>query len=148
MQQVSRIFIKGMVCQRCIQVVKFELEQIGFIIVSVDLGQVTILNSNAASETDLIEQRIRPLGFQLLEDKKVKSVRVVKELVAEVYSGSFDFPHNFRFSDLVVERMSKDYDAISALFTLLEHKTLERYIIDFRIEKVKELLVYTSMTLF
>jgi AraC family transcriptional regulator len=147
MQQVSRIFIKGMVCQRCIQVVKSELEQIGLIIIGAELGEVTILNYSAASGTDLIEQRIRPLGFQLLEGKKIKTVRVVKDLVAEVYSGSFDFPHNFRFSDLVIDRMSKEYDAISALFTLLEHKTLERYIIDFRIEKVKELLVYTSMTL-
>ena len=147
MQQVSRFFIKGMVCQRCISAVKSELDQLGFSTIKVELGEVTALTANTVTELARIEERLRPLGFELLEDKKVKAVRQVKELVAEVYSGNYDFPDHFRFSDLVAHQLGRDYDGISALFTLLEKKTLERYIIDYRIEKVKEMLVYTSLKL-
>jgi AraC family transcriptional regulator len=87
------------------------------------------------------------LGFTLLEDKKEKLVKETKGLMAEVYSGSFDFPTRFRFSELAARRLQKDYDTISATFSAVENTTLEKYIIDFRIEKVKEFLVYTPQTL-
>jgi AraC family transcriptional regulator len=147
MQNVSRLFIKGMVCQRCINVIKQELEQSGIPVIKVDLGEVTVISSNNAAQTRLIEERLLPLGFRLLEDKKIKTLNTVKDLVAQVYSGHYDFPNSFRFSDLVVSRLHKDYDAVSSLFSLLEHKTLERFIIDHRIEKIKEFLVYSDLTL-
>lgn len=147
MQQESKLFIKGMVCQRCIQVIQGELGQLGIVPVKIELGAVTIISSNGQMETTVIEEKLRPLGFQLLEDKKIKTVRAIKELIAEVYSGNYDFPNPFRFSDLVVKRLHKEYDTVSALFSLLEHKTIERYIIDHRIGKIKEMLVYSSFTL-
>jgi AraC family transcriptional regulator len=147
MQNASRLFIKGMVCQRCIIVLKNELEASGMIVIKAELGEVTVLTSSRTIESAWIAEKLAPLGFQLLEDKKVKTVDAIRELVKEVYSGNFDFPYQFRFSDLLVQRLQKEYDSLSALFSLLEHKTLERYIIDFRIERIKEFLVYTSSTL-
>jgi AraC family transcriptional regulator len=147
MQNASKLFIKGMVCQRCIIVLKKELEASGMVVVKAELGEVTVLTSKQAIEMGRIAEKLAPLGFQLLEDKKVKTVDAIRELVKEVYSGNFDFPYNFRFSDLLSQRLEKEYDSLSALFSLLEHKTLERYIIDFRIERIKEFLVYTSSTL-
>ena len=147
MQNASRLFIKGMVCQRCIIVLKNELEASGMIVIKAELGEVTVLTSSRSIESAWIAEKLAPLGFQLLEDKKVKTVDAIRELVKEVYSGNFDFPYQFRFSDLLVQRLQKEYDSLSALFSLLEHKTLERYIIDFRIERIKEFLVYTSSTL-
>ncbi|MEJ7769383.1 MAG: AraC family transcriptional regulator, partial [Chitinophagaceae bacterium] len=38
-------------------------------------------------------------------------------------------------------------DSISSVFSLREQKTLEKYMIDFRIEKIKEYLAYTPQTL-
>jgi AraC family transcriptional regulator len=40
-----------------------------------------------------------------------------------------------------------NYDSVSELFTQIEGITLEKYIITKRLEKVKELLVYTEFTL-
>ena len=147
MQSESRLFIKGMVCQRCIIVIQRELYKLGLNPVNVSLGEVTVITSNKVPDLKTIEESLSPLGFQLLEDKKIKIVKEVKKLVQEVYSGSYDFPDDFRFSDLIVATFHRDYDTISGLFSLLEHKTLERYIIDFRIEKVKEFLVYSSLSL-
>lgn len=147
MSLISRLFIKGMVCQRCIMVVKSELEAMGLSTQKVELGEVTVISAKETVDTDLVAEKLLPLGFQLLEDRKLALVKKLKELVAEVYSGSYDFPHHFRFSDLVVKRLSKDYDSVSSLFALVEHKTLEQYIIGYRVEKIKEFLVYSTSTL-
>lgn len=147
MSLISRLFIKGMVCQRCIMVVKSELEAMGLSTQKVELGEVTVISAKETVDTDLVAEKLLPLGFQLLEDRKLALVKKLKELVAEVYSGSYDFPHHFRFSDLVVKKLSKDYDSVSSLFALVEHKTLEQYIIGYRVEKIKEFLVYSTSTL-
>jgi AraC family transcriptional regulator len=147
MQMQSKLFIKGMVCQRCILVIKSELENLGILPVKVALGEVTMIASTKEPDYEAVEEMLRPLGFSLLEDKKVKVVREVKKLIEQVYSGAYDFPDGFRFSEFIVSKLPRDYDTISALFSLLEHQTLERYIINYRIEKIKELLVYSSFTL-
>jgi AraC family transcriptional regulator len=143
----SKIFIKGMVCQRCILVVKTRLQQLGMEPLKVSLGEVTVITASPLPDHELIEQSLKPLGFQLIEDKKVKAVNAIRRLVAEVYSGSYDFPAGFRFSELLKERLHRDYDSLSTLFSFMEHKTLEQHIIEYRIEKIKELLVYTDQPL-
>jgi AraC family transcriptional regulator len=143
----SRLFIKGMVCQRCINVVKSELEDLGFKPSKVELGEITVISSPQHLNLIDIAERLRPLGFTLLEDKKISTIKKIKDLVAEVYSGNFDFPIHFQFSDLVKKNISPDYDSVSALFRLAEHQTLEQYIIHYRVEKAKELMVYENRTI-
>lgn len=146
MQKEQKVYIKGMVCQRCIDIVKSELENIGLHPTNINLGEVTF-SASTIPDTAKIEEKLKPLGFSLLEDKRVKLVIQVKALIAEVYGGDFDFPVRFRFSELAAERLHREYDTISSVFSSLENTTIEKYIIDFRIEKIKEYLVYTLQTL-
>lgn len=147
MQQANKIFIKGMVCQRCISSVKTQLESAGFELADVRLGEVTLSAATFFSDAALIGNKLLPLGFFLLEDKKAKLVKDIKSIVKELYNGDFDFPNQFRFSELLSKKLNKDYASISMTFASLENTTLERYIIDFRIDKVKEYLAYTNDTL-
>lgn len=146
MQKEQKVYIKGMVCQRCIAMVKSELENIGLHPTNINLGEVTF-SASTIPDTAKIEEKLKPLGFSLLEDKRVKLVIQVKALIAEVYGGDFDFPVRFRFSELAAERLHREYDTISSVFSSLENTTIEKYIIDFRIEKIKEYLVYTLQPL-
>lgn len=135
-----------MVCQRCISTIKTELESLGIQTEEILLGEVTF-SASPTLDITRIEEKLKPLGFSILEDKRASIVKKVKQLVEEVYSGEFDFPTRFRFSELAVERLHKDYDTISSVFSSIENITIEKYIINLRIEKTKELLVYTSQTL-
>jgi AraC family transcriptional regulator len=147
MPTTSKLFIKGMVCERCMMVVKKLLEDLDYYVLKVELGEITVIFTGEEPDRAQVEERLKPLGLSLLEDKKVKIVQDVKKLVEEVYSGDYDFPESFRFSDILRKHYSQDYGTLSSLFSLLEHKSLERYIIDYRIEKVKEYLVYSDYTL-
>jgi hypothetical protein len=135
-----------MVCQRCVMTVKRELEEMGHTPLHVSLGEVSYI-SNEAADARTLEERLFFYGFSLLENKQEKMVKKVKQLVEEVYSGDFDFPERFRFVNLVQERLQGDYVAISNAFIRKENKTIEQYIIEYRINKVKEFLVYSNLTL-
>jgi AraC family transcriptional regulator len=147
MQSIYTFILKGMVCERCISVIRQELEGIGIVPIRIELGEVTIVSTSLWEESKLIEEKLKPLGFKLLEDRKAKLVQDIKDLVAEVYSGEFDFPLQFRFSDLITNRLKKEYDSASYLFSIMEKKTLERYIIDYRIDRVKWFLSNSNESL-
>jgi hypothetical protein len=74
-----------------------------------------------------------------VQDQKVKLVNEVKKMVEDVYSGEYDFPNNFRFSDLIKKRWN-NYEMVSDAFIAIEKKTLETYIIRYRLDTAKELL--------
>lgn len=147
MQQQKKILIKNMLCSRCITVVKSELKEAGFDAAEVSLGEVVITSELDVAGKAILDDKLKKWGFQLLEDKNASLVSSIKQLVHEVYSGEFDFPYHFRFSDLVSARLGKSYDTISSVFSASESTTLEKYIIDYRLQKVKELLVYSGKSL-
>jgi AraC-like DNA-binding protein len=146
MSMQQKYFIKGMVCERCIFSVDQLFKDLGIEVLEISLGEISLITSSDVQES-IIEERLALLGFSLLQDKKRKLSKEVKALVAEVYSGNFDFPHGFRFSLFASEALQTNYDTISTAFSATEQTTLEKYIIDFRINKIKEMLVYTNRTL-
>jgi len=147
MRSDYKIFIKGMVCDRCILTIREQFNELKIPVNGISLGEVTTVSALSVPDMAALGERLSSLGFTLLEDKKTKLVRDVKSLVQKVYSGNYDFPPDFRFSDVVVTHLNKDYKSVSAVFMELENITIERYIIGYRIENVKELLVYTDNTL-
>ena len=136
-----------MVCHRCITTVTQELQHLGIELDEVNLGEVKFAVNTAFTDYDALNSKLAPLGFSVLENKRSKIVRQIKQIVSEVYSGDFDFPHHFRFSDLLAARLEKEYDFISKQFSAEEGATIEKFVIDFRIEKIKEMLTYTALSL-
>ena len=127
--------------------VKKELENLGHGSIDVSLGEVSFSQTAKAYKPDELESRLLMLGFSLLIDKKSKMTKQVKSIIKEIYDGNFDFEDGFRFSRLLVVRLGKDYDAISDAFITVEKKTIVQYLIEFRIAKVKEFLLYSNLTL-
>lgn len=139
-----KLQIKGMVCQRCISAVGQLLNSIGIELDEIKLGEVRFTAATSVPDLDLIEQKLHKYGFSVLEDSGQKLAKSVKALIAEVYNGDYDFPPTFKFSALVSSRLKKEYDSISASFSKTEKISLEKFILQYRIEKIKEHLVYTD----
>jgi AraC-like DNA-binding protein len=140
------VFIKGMVCQRCMLTVEKELTSAGHQPLQVSLGEVSFIPGQDYDPASL-EKRLSAVGFSVLEDRKSKLVKEVKSLVEEVYSGEFDFPERFRLSELLSKRLQKEYETISDTFIAGEKTTIEQYVIQYRINKIKEFLVYSDSSL-
>jgi AraC-like DNA-binding protein len=54
---------------------------------------------------------------------------------------------NISFSDLIAKRVDKDYAHLSRLFSNAQDTTIERFIIEQKVEKIKELLEYGELNL-
>jgi AraC family transcriptional regulator len=143
----THLFIKNMVCNRCIKVVKEELEAMNLKILELKLGEVVLENSVDSIDFNTLKSRLQENGFELLDDKKAKTIEKIKNTVIEIVHQEEAQTANLNFSDIISTRVEMDYNYLSNLFSSLEAMTIERYIILQRIERVKELLVYNELTL-
>lgn len=141
--QEQKWYIKGMVCQRCITAVQQVMDALGIAVSSLQLGELSI-SGTAPIDLTLLETHLQPLGFSVLRDKNSRTIQEIKALVSHIYSGNFDFPPDFRFSRYAAASLNTSYETLSDLFTRTERYSLEKYIIDQRIEQASELLVYTN----
>lgn len=141
------LYIKNMVCNRCIKVVKEELEKLGLNVENIILGEAVVSSSNDINDNrikDVLEQN----GFELIDDKQAKIIEKIKVIVIElIQNQGEDKLTNINFSDYISEKVDKSYQYISSLFSSHEGVTLETYIINQKIEKVKELLIYNELSL-
>lgn len=139
--------IRGMVCARCVDVVRQELEGLGWEVTQVRLGQVQVRGQVSPDELARIQVALEKQGFSLVSDAKVTLVQRIKTLVEQTLNRDDLSERKIRFSDFLATEMSMSYDTLSALFSASEGQTLERYIIERRLDKVKERLVYSDLSL-
>jgi AraC family transcriptional regulator len=136
-----------MVCQRCIAVIKEGITNLGYTISKISLGKVSIKEDLEKADFDKIALLLSESGFDLVSNRQVRIVSQAKELINEVFGENLKYNTKLKFSSLLSDKLHMNYDSISDLFTEIEGITLEKFIITKRLEKVKELLVYTEFTL-
>lgn len=135
-----------MVCSRCKMVVKSELEKLGLHPVAVELGEVEIQETEIDSLKENLVEVLHSLGFELIDDKKSKTVEKAKTLIIDlVHYKNNDLTTNL--SHYLSNELQHDYNSLSNLFTEVEGTTIEKYFISQKIEKVKELLIYDELSL-
>ena len=143
----SDILIKGMVCERCVSVIKDGITDLGYEVNKVSLGKLSLNSELAKDDYQRIESFLTENGFEMISNRQVRIVNQAKDIIGEVFGENLKYDSKLKFSSLLSETLHMNYDSISELFTQLEGITLEKYIITKRLEKVKELLVYTEFTL-
>lgn len=141
------VYIKNMVCGRCIKAVTTIFEQAGISPVSVELGVVKLNTELNAEQEKKIKALLEAEGFALLDDQKAKLVDDIKRIIIElVHYGNLD-EMNRNLSDHLSNKLHKEYQYLSNLFSAVENTTIEQYFILQKTEKVKEWLAYNEFTL-
>jgi len=142
-----QLYIKNMVCNRCKMVVQNELNRLGLHPISVQLGVVEVIeDSLAPSQYQLLAAALERFGFELLLDKK-------KQLVEQIRTSIIELVHyttgalNVNLSTYLSEKIVLSYATLSATFSEMEGLTIEKYFIQQKIEKAKELLTYGQKSL-
>lgn len=142
----NTLHIKNMVCNRCIMVVRNQLEQLGLHPLSVELG-IAVLPDTVTDEVyQSVKASLEPFGFELIDDKKSQTTERIKDAIIElVHYNDNDLKVNL--SDYLAAKLHREYSALSKLFSEVTDTTIEKYLIAQKIERAKELLVYGELSL-
>jgi AraC family transcriptional regulator len=142
----NKLFIKNMVCDRCKMAVKEALVESGIDFTAIELGEVTLNNSPTLTQFNHFSERITNLGFELIEDKAARIISQIKSAVL-LYVRENKSVRKLKFSVFLADKLAKEYNYLSSLFSSIEGTTIEQHLIHQKIERVKELLVYDELSL-
>lgn len=140
------LYVKYMVSRRCKMMVKEELKKLGLHYVIVDLGTVEIMEDITEEQRDKLRANLLKSGLELLDDKRQILVDKIKTVVIEMIHYSDEIPH-VNYSDYISEKIGKDYNYLSDIFSEVNGMTIQQFIISHKIEKAKELIVYDEMNI-
>ena len=136
-----------MVCNRCIYTVKKGLSELGYEFGEVELGKVKLTRNIDNSELSEFKQFLSNNGFELIDDKKSRIIERIKTLIIDYVHHGKEIPRHMNLSDFLSTEIGHDYSYLSTIFSSIEGKTIEKYVILQKTERVKELLVYEELTL-
>lgn len=134
-----------MVCPRCIMAVENSLKNLNIPFIEVRLGEVLLQNKISNEKLVKLQTKIEKLGFELLDDKNSAIINQIKTIIIEQIQNSSE--GNLILSELLTEKLNKEYSQLSKLFSATSGITIEQFTILQKIEKVKELLVYDELSL-
>lgn len=141
-----KLYIKNMVCNRCVMVVEQILNRLAIPFHNVQLGEVDIEKELTTVQEAALDDQLHAVGFSLIDDRKQRMIEQIKNLVVKMVHQNAETPRQ-NFSDFLSAQLHYDYTYLSNLFSDVEGTTIEQYIIRQKIERAKELLVYDEMTL-
>lgn len=147
-EKMTTLYIKNMVCNRCITAVKQEFEKQGLHPEKVTLGEVTIAEDSLSAERQQqLDAALQELGFERIDDRKARLIEGIKSKIIQLIHHSDRVNLKVNWSKVLSDEVHYEYNYLSNLFSSVEGITLEQYIIRQKIEKVKELLFYDELTL-
>jgi AraC-like DNA-binding protein len=128
-------------------VVKAELERLHLHPVNISLGEVVLEEKELSKEqSGNLSNALQAVGFELIDDKRSKLIEQIKTFIIDIVHYKDEQPEQ-NFSELISKHLHHDYSYLSNLFSQVEGITIEQYIINQKIEKVKELLLYDELSL-
>jgi AraC family transcriptional regulator len=141
----TTLYVKNMVCDRCVRVVKEELEGVGLDVRSVTLGEVVLSGGSHNIPMNQIRKTLEENGFELIEDRKARTIEQLKLAVIKLVRETGD--RKLKYSAYLSKELGQEYHSLSTLFSSVENVTIEQFIIRQRVERAKELLKYGEKTL-
>ena len=134
----KKLFIKNMVCNRCIKAIESDVETLGIHLKHIELGSI-IYEEKSKDDFENIKSILENNGFkillaqdqQLVEQVKIELIKLLQKLPLQLTK---------TLSKYLESKLNLEYSKISKIFSVTEHITVEKYFIKLKVEKVKELI--------
>lgn len=143
----TTLYIKNMVCPRCIMVVRDEILKLGFELNNIQLGIAELKNTLTDSEYESVRAILEKNGFELLDDKKSRLIEKVKLLIIEAVQKNIFSDSKINLSEYLSENMHMEYTHLSSVFSSAEGRTIEKFLILQKVERIKELMSYDELSI-
>ena len=134
-----------MVSLRCKIMVKAALDNLGIEYGAVDLGEAEI-KGITPEQHEQLEITLLKSGLELMDDKRSILIEKIKLVIIEVVHYTDELP-KIKNSEYISEKLNHDYTYLANLFSETMGTTIEQFIINHKIERVKELIIYDELNL-
>ncbi|MEJ7665222.1 MAG: AraC family transcriptional regulator [Hymenobacter sp.] len=126
--------------------VQDKLDKLGLHYGTVDLGEIVFKKSITPQQHDKLKEELQQLGVELLDRNQGKVIAQIKEAILKMVHQADNLP-KMKNSEYISQQLKRDYTYLATLFSEATGVTIEQSIINHRVERVKELLLYDELNL-
>lgn len=135
-----------MVSNRCKMVVKEELRKLGLHFIVIDLGEVEIMEDISFEQRLQLKNDLQSAGLELMDDKRGDLVEKIKKIILELINHSEELT-KINFHSILSKTLGSEYAQLASLFSQVQGSTIEHFIITQKIERIKELIIYSGLSI-
>jgi len=140
------LYIKNMVSARCKMAVEAELKTMGLSFTRVELGLADIKGEITMTQRNQIRTDLLLSGLEVIEDiKSILIERIKKVIIEQVHFA--EEPLSINLSVHLSQQLNHSYTYMANIFSEAEGHSIEKFVIEHKIERVKELLIYDELNL-
>ena len=125
--QKNILFVKNMVCGRCIRVVREDLENLGVEIKSIILGEVETAKPLTQLPINRISETLQQSGFELIEDNKAK---IIEKIKTKIYDSNYKMANRASPKDFTRERKMPFSSLVLFMLNIIK-QTLKKELANF-----------------
>src|SRR5690606_10039236 len=125
---MATVYIKNMVCGRCIMVVQQTMERLGLTVEKIQLGEATLARKLTLKEESELAEALKPMGYEIILNGSSRSIERIKMTIIELVHHQQDQTKHY-LSDVLGEALELDCSYLSSLFPAVEGTTIENYYI-------------------
>jgi AraC-like DNA-binding protein len=126
--------------------VKEELSRLGLHFIVVDLGEVEIMENISLAQREQLKIALLDSGLELIDDKRAILIDKIKNVIIEMVHHTDDAIKT-NFSDFLSGKLNHDYTYMANLFSEVQGTTIAQFIIQHKIERIKELIMYDELNI-
>lgn len=141
------IYLRHMVCVKCILVVRECLVELGLQPLRVELGEVEVLGPAEAIDWTRLRLCLAAEGFEILDQQGAQQrlVGAIKAAVAELLQREPAALRSGHFSHHLSQRLGQRFAYLSSVFSSTEGVNLEQYVVRERVQEAQRLLRTTAL---
>ena len=139
-----KIYIRNMACESCKVVVKDTLSDLDINVIHIKLGEVETKEELTDATLKKFDKTINKVGLQVVENKGAILIEQIKNCCIEYVNSEKDIKVNA--SEYLSDKIKKDYNYISTLFSEIELTTINNFITNYKMEKAKEMIVFDDLS--
>ncbi len=143
----KKIYIKNMYCKCCIRLLKSDFENNDIKVLNIGKGFAEIEYNDKIITQDKIREILSLSELSLITNTDEKIIENLKHTVRELIFEMNNVDSIAKKSDYIVEKTGLNYRYLSNLFSKYENTTLEKYIINQKIIRIKQLIEENEFTL-
>lgn len=134
-----------MVSLRCKLMVKSiaDIQKINYS--NIELGFIDLVEELDEERKKAFNEDLKIIGLEILDHTDAILIEKIKNIIIEMVHYTDELP-KIPFSDYLAEKLHYDYNYLSHLFTKTKGITIQEFMIQHKIERAKEMILYNQNT--
>lgn len=144
--RIMKLYIKNMVCNRCSETVKAELDKLHIKYSCVKPGEVTLRKKITEIQYNLLLCALEQSGFELITRQENNLIEKLKGAIVDIGLNS-DKELKTSCPDFISLMLNNSFIKLNELFSEIEGMTIQKYIIMQKVNNIKKLLGHKNMNI-